>query len=71
MYTSKIEIIGQILEIVSNFDDNYRGRINAVSVLKMMYKGFLPVLAEYISSLLEKEMLTNRKYDGRYRITEK
>jgi predicted transcriptional regulator len=71
VYRSKIEIIGQILEIVSNFDDNYGGKINAVSMLKMMYKGFLPVLAEYVSFLLENEMLTNRKYDGKYRITEK
>jgi hypothetical protein len=39
----------------------------------MMYKGFLPyaVLAEYIPFLLENEMLTYRKYDRRYRITEK
>lgn len=71
MFPSKIEIIGQILEIVSNFDDNYRGKINAVSMLKMIYKGFLPMLVEYVSFLLENEMLTNRKYDGRYRITEK
>ncbi|MGB6673486.1 MAG: hypothetical protein WBE34_13720 [Candidatus Nitrosopolaris sp.] len=39
---SRIEIIGQMLDIASNFDDNYRGKINAVSMLKMMYKGFLP-----------------------------
>jgi predicted transcriptional regulator len=71
VYTSKIEIIGQIVEIVSNFDDNYRGKINAVSMLKMMYKGFLHVLAEHVSFLLENEMLTNRKYDGKYRITDK
>jgi predicted transcriptional regulator len=71
VFPSKIEIIGQILEIVSNFDDNYRGKINAVSMLKMIYKGFLPMLVEYVSFLLENEMLTNRKYDGRFRITEK
>ena len=70
---SRIEIIGQMLDIASNFDDNYRGKINAISMLKMMYKGFLPraVLAGYVSFLLENEMLVYRKYHRRYRITEK
>jgi predicted transcriptional regulator len=62
-----------MLDIASNFDDNYRGKINAVSMLKMMYKGFLPraVLAVYVSFLLENEMLVYRKYHKRYIITEK
>ena len=62
-----------MLDIASNFDDNYRGKINAVSMLKMMYKGFLPCadLAGYVSFLLENEMLVYRKYHRRYRITEK
>jgi predicted transcriptional regulator len=71
---SKAEIIGQMLEIASNFiEEEYRVDRNAVSKLKMMYKGFLPyaVLAEYVSFLLENELLTYRKYEGRYRITEK
>jgi predicted transcriptional regulator len=62
-----------MLEIASYFTDgDYLDR-NAVSKLKMMYKGFLPyaVLAEYVSFLLENELLTYRKYDRRYRITEK
>jgi predicted transcriptional regulator len=62
-----------MLEIASYFTDgDYLDR-NAVSKLKMMYKGFLPyaALAEYVSFLLENEMLTYRKYDRRYRITEK
>src|SRR5712691_10091889 len=63
-----------MLEIATNFtDDNYRANINAISMLKMMYKGFLPhaVLAEYVSFLLENKMLVYRKYERRYRITEK
>src|SRR5437899_82601 len=63
---SRTEIIGQMLEIATNFtDDNYRGNTNAISILKMMYKGFLPyaVLAEYVSLLLENEMLVYRKYE--------
>ena len=71
---SRTEIIGQMLEIATNFaDDNYRGNTNAISILKMMYKGFLPYaeLAEYLSLLLENEMLVYRKYERRYRITEK
>jgi hypothetical protein len=58
---SKIDIIGQILEIASNFDDIYRGKIDAVTLLKMMYKGFLPVLATNVSFLLENEMLVLRQ----------
>jgi predicted transcriptional regulator len=71
---SRTEIIGQMLEIASNFtDEDYRVNRNAVSKLKMMYKGFLPyaVLAEYVSYLVENEMLTYRKYERRYIITEK
>jgi predicted transcriptional regulator len=71
---SRAEIIKQMLEIASNFtDEDYRVNRNAVSKLKMMYKGFLPyaVLAEYVSFLLENEMLTYRKYERRYRITGK
>jgi predicted transcriptional regulator len=71
---SKTEIIGQMLEIANNFtDDNYRGNRNAVSKLKTMYKGFLPydVLDEHLSLLLKIELLAYRKYEGRYRITEK
>jgi predicted transcriptional regulator len=62
-----------MLDIASNFDDNYRKKINAVSMLMMMYKGFLPraILAVYVSFLLENEMLVYRKYLRRYRITEK
>jgi predicted transcriptional regulator len=62
-----------MLEIASNFSEDCWVNRNAVSKLKMMYKGFLPyaVLAEYISFLLENEMLTYRKYERRYRITEK
>ena len=62
-----------MLEIASYFTDGDYLNRNAVSKLKMMYKGFLPyaVLAEYVSFLLENEMLTYRKYDGRYRIIEK
>jgi hypothetical protein len=55
-----------MLEIASNFtEEDYRVDRNAVSKLKMMYKGFLPyaVLAEYVSFVLENEMLTYRKYD--------
>jgi len=63
-----------MLEIANNFtDDNYRGNRNAVSKLKTMYKGLLPydVLAEHLSLLLENELLVYRKYERRYRITEK
>ena len=70
----RAEIIGQMLEIATNFiDDNYLENTNAISILKMMYKGFLPyaVLTEYVSLLLENEMLVYRKYERRYRITEK
>ncbi len=51
-----------MLHIASNFDENYRGKINAVSMLKMMYRGFLPCadLAGYVSFLLENEMLVYR-----------
>jgi len=71
---SRTEIIGRMLEIANNFtDDNYRGNRNAVSKLKTMYKGLLPydVLAEHLSLLLENELLAYRKYERRYRITEK
>lgn len=73
MSRSRTEIIGQMLEIANNFtDENYRGNRDAGSMLKTMYKGFLPydVLAEYLSLLLENELLAYRKYERRYRITE-
>jgi predicted transcriptional regulator len=60
-------------EIETFTDDNYRSTRNAIGNLKLMYKGFLPyaVLAEYVSSLLENELIVFRKYERRYRITEK
>ena len=74
MSRSRTEIIGQMLEIANNFtDDNHPSNRNAVSKLKTMYNGFLPndVLAEHLSLILENELLEYRKYERRYRITEK
>jgi len=74
MSRSSTEIIGQMLEIANSFtDDNYRSTRNPIGNLKMLYKGFLPyaVLAEYVSTLLENELIVYRKYERRYRITEK
>jgi predicted transcriptional regulator len=71
---SKTEILGQMLEIANNFtNEDYRSNRNAISHLKMMYKGFLPyaMLAEYVSYLLENELIVYRKYERRYRITQK
>lgn len=74
MGRSKIEILGQMLEIANNFtNEGYLANRNAVSKLKMMYKGFLPYaqLVEYVTFLLENELLAYREYERRYRITEK
>jgi len=59
---SKTEILGQMLEIANNFtNEGYLANRNAVSKLKMMYKGFLPYaqLVEYVTFLLENGLLMN------------
>ena len=74
MGRSRTEILGQMLEIANNStNEGYRVNRNAISKLKMMYKGFLPYaqLVEYVTFLLENELLAYREYERRYRITEK
>jgi predicted transcriptional regulator len=71
---SRTEILGQMLEIANNFTtEDYRTKRNAISKLKRMYKGFLPYaqLVEYVTFLLENELLAYREYERRYRITQK
>src|SRR5207245_9142936 len=63
-----------MLEIANNLTNKgYRNNTNAISKLKMIYKGFLPYaqLVEYVTFLLENELLAYREYERRYRITEK
>jgi predicted transcriptional regulator len=63
-----------MLEIANNFtSEGYRTNRNAVSKLKMMYKGFLPYaqLVEYVTFLLENELLAYREYERIYKVTEK
>jgi len=73
-YKTRIETIGQMLEVANygtNGDDrDYR---NAVIRLKAMYKKFSHYtgFAEHLSFLLENDLLAYRKYERRYRLTER
>lgn len=73
-YETRIELIGQMLEVANDFtNDDHRDNRNAVSKLKAMYKRFShhDGFVEHLSFLLENDLLAYRKYERRYRITER
>ena len=73
-YETRIELIGQMLEVAKDFtDEDLRDNRNAVSKLKSMYKRFSHYngFVEHLSFLLENDLLAYRKYERRYRITER
>lgn len=73
-YETRIELIGQMLEVAKDFtDEDLRDNRNAVSKLKSMYKRFSHYngFVEHLSFLLENNLLAYRKYERRYRITER
>ena len=73
-YETRIELIGQMLETAKDFtDEDLRANGNAVSKLKSMYKRFSHYngFVEHLSFLLENDLLAYRKYERRYRITER
>jgi len=63
-----------MLEVANDFTNgDSRDYRNAVFRLKAMYKKFSHYngFAEYLSFLFENDLLAYRKYEGRYRITER
>jgi len=73
-YETRIELIGQMLEVAKDFtNEDHRDNRNAVSKLKAMYKRFTHYngFVEHLSFLLENDLLVYRKYERRYRITER
>jgi len=73
-YETRIELIGQMLEVAKDFtNEDHRDNRNAVSKLKAMYKRFTHYngFVEHLSFLLENDLLAYRKYERRYRITER
>jgi len=73
-YETRTEIIGQMLEVANDFsNEDGRDYRNAVIHLKAMYKKFSHYngLAEHLSFLFENDLLAYRKYERRYRLTER